>query len=505
MTMILTKFLFHFLDSRNEQIDNYAFHAPSIQYNQLEHLIKEASDTKWGTKHNYYSIKSYEDFARQVPLQTYDTLKPYIDQTINGEADILWQGKVKWFAKSSGTTNDKSKFIPITQDALDECHYKAAKDTMALYSRINPNSSLLGGKSLILGGSHELKNENAHTYSGDLSAILLQNTPDYFNLIRVPDKKIILMHEWESKLKAIIETTQHADVRSLAGAPSWMMVMIRAMLDATGKQHLTEVWPNLEVFFHGGISFIPYREQYKAIIPSEKMHYMETYNASEGFFAIQNDLSDPAMLLMLDLGIFYEFIPMDRFDGTNSDAIPLEAVELNKNYALVITTNTGLWRYIIGDTVKFLSKNPYKIVITGRTKHYINAFGEELMVDNADKALEKVAEKYGVRIIDYTAAPVFMSEKSKGKHQWIIEFDRNPENLNAFSHDFDEALKEQNSDYEAKRYKNITLDQPEIIAARKDLFHDWLASKNKLGGQNKVPRLCNDRKIIDEVLSLQNK
>lgn len=503
MTMILTKFLFHFLDSRNEQLDTYAYNAFSIQNNQLNHLIKAASGTKWGNAHNYHAIKCYDDFNKQVPLQTYDTLKPYIDLAINGEPDILWQGKVKWFAKSSGTTNDKSKFIPITQDALDDCHYKAAKDTMALYSRINPNSSLLGGKSLILGGSHELKNENAHTYSGDLSAILLQNTPDYFNLIRVPDKKVILMHEWEAKLKAIIESTRHADVRSLAGAPSWMMVMIKAMLEATGKQYLTEVWPNLEVFFHGGISFIPYREQYKAIIPSDKMHYMETYNASEGFFAIQNDLSDPAMLLMLDLGIFYEFIPMDKFDGTNSNAIPLEDVELNKNYALVISTNTGLWRYIIGDTVKFLSKDPYKIIITGRTKHYINAFGEELMVDNADRALEKVATKHGVKVIDYTAAPVFMSENSKGKHQWIIEFDKNPENMTAFSHDFDEALKEQNSDYEAKRYKNITLDYPDIIAAKKGLFHDWLSAKGKLGGQNKVPRLCNDRKIIDEVLELQ--
>ncbi|MGL5317286.1 MAG: GH3 auxin-responsive promoter family protein [Bacteroidales bacterium] len=500
--MILTKFLFHFLDSRNEQINNYACNAPSIQNNQLLYLIQKASGTLWGTTHRYESIQHYEDFARQVPLQTYDTLKPFIDRAVNGESDVLWDGKVKWFAKSSGTTNDKSKFIPVTQDALDDCHYKAAKDTMALYSRINPNSSLLGGKSLILGGSHELKNENAHTFSGDLSAILLQNTPDYFNLVRVPDKKIILMHEWEAKLKAIIESTRQADVRSLAGAPSWMMVMIKAMLEATGKQYLTEVWPNLEVFFHGGISFIPYREQYKSIIPSDKMHYMETYNASEGFFAIQNDLNDPAMLLMLDLGIFYEFIPMDKFDGTNSTAIPIEEVELNKNYALVISTNAGLWRYIIGDTVKFLSKNPYKIVITGRTKHYINAFGEELMVDNADKALEKVAAKYDVRIIDYTAAPVFMSNKTKGKHQWIIEFDRTPSDMTSFIADFDEALKEQNSDYEAKRYKSITLDLPEVIAGRKNIFHDWLSSRGKLGGQNKVPRLCNDRKIIDEVLLL---
>ncbi|MGL5787860.1 MAG: GH3 auxin-responsive promoter family protein [Bacteroidales bacterium] len=501
--MILTKFLFHFLDSRNEQIDDYAYNSASIQNNQLDYLITKASGTKWGTIHKYASITDYNDFAREVPLQTYDSLKPYIDEAISGKSDILWHGKVKWFAKSSGTTNDKSKFIPITNDALQDCHYKAAKDTTALYSRINPDSSLLSGKSLILGGSHELKNENAHTYSGDLSAILLQNTPDYFNLIRVPDKKIILMHEWEAKLKAIIETTRNADVRSLAGAPSWMMVMIKAMLEATNKTYLTEVWPNLEVFFHGGISFIPYREQYKSIIPSDKMHYMETYNASEGFFAIQNDLSDPAMLLMLDLGIFYEFIPMDKFDGTNSQAIPLEEVELNKNYALVISTNTGLWRYIIGDTVKFLSKDPYKIIITGRTKHYINAFGEELMVDNADRALNNVCAKYDVKVIDYTAAPVFMSENSKGKHQWIIEFDHNPSDLNSFITDFDQALKEQNSDYEAKRYKDITLDRPEVIIARPNLFHDWMAFKGKLGGQNKVPRLCNDRKIIDEIIEFQ--
>lgn len=500
--MILTKFIFHFLDSRNEQIDLYASKYASIQANQLKYLIKQAQNTLIGNKYGFENCKDHASFTQCMPLQNYDSLKPFINKAIQGESDILWPGKVKWFAKSSGTTNDKSKFIPITSDALDNCHYKAAKDTLALYARINPDSEVLSGKSLILGGSHEIKNETAHTYTGDLSAILLQNTPDYFNFVRVPEKKIILMSEWESKLKEIIRTTKNADVRSIAGAPSWMLVMIKALLTDSDKKYLTDLWPNLEVFFHGGISFTPYREQYKALIPSDKMHYMETYNASEGFFGIQNDLTDPAMLLMLDLGIYYEFIPMDEFNDTDSRTIPLEEVELNKNYALVISTNTGLWRYIIGDTIKFLSKEPYKFVITGRTKHFINAFGEELMVDNADKALAIASEKHNVRIIDYTGAPVFMSENSKGKHQWIIEFDHAPTNLNEFITDFDLALKEQNSDYEAKRYKDITLDRPDVVVARKNLFHDWLASKGKLGGQNKVPRLANNRDFINILLNM---
>lgn len=500
--MQFTKFFFHFLDSRIEQIAQYRSNPEEIQEQLLLSLTDTAYNTEWGRRYQFDKLVSYEQFANRVPLSHYDDLKPYIERMMEGEADVLWEGLPKWFAKSSGTTNDKSKFIPVSQQALDECHYKGAKDAIALYSRINPESHLFTGKSLILGGSHKLIEAAKGISVGDLSAILLQNTPEYFSLLRVPEKRIALMSEWEAKMKAIVESTLNQDVVSLAGVPSWMLVLLKAVLEKSGKSNLVEVWPNLELFFHGGISFLPYRKLYEQLIPKEGMHYVETYNASEGFFAIQNDLSDASMLLMLDLGIFYEFIPMDQFHNENPSIIPLADVEVGRNYAMVITTNSGLWRYVIGDTVKFTSTKPYKLLITGRTKHYMNAFGEEVMVDNSDRALMMACDATGAKISDYTAAPVYMSEGAKGCHQWIIEFITPPTNVALFTEKLDQALQSLNSDYEAKRYKSFTLTLPDVVVARPGLFLDWMNRRGKVGGQNKVPRLSNTREYVEQLLEM---
>lgn len=502
--MQFTKFFFHFLDSRLGQIDRYADESEEIQEQQLLSLIDSAYDTEWGRRYNFDKLVNYEQFAKLVPISSYEELKPFIDRMMKGESDILWKGRPKWFAKSSGTTNDKSKFIPVSQSALDECHYQGAKDAIALYSRINPNSRLFSGKSMILGGSHKLLEASSGISVGDLSAILLQNSPEYFSLLRVPEKKIALMDEWESKIKAIVESTFNQDVVSLAGVPSWMLVLLKAVLEKSGKKDITEVWPNLELFFHGGISFLPYRSLYEQLIPKQGMFYVETYNASEGFFAIQNDISDRSMLLMIDIGIFYEFIPMDQFDQVSPPIIPLSEVEVGRNYAMVITTNSGLWRYIIGDTVRFTSIKPHKIQVTGRTKHFINAFGEELMVDNADRAIVIACEATGAKVLDYTAAPIYMSEGNGGAHQWIVEFVTPPSDIALFIDEMDKALKSLNSDYEAKRYKGMALGLPQLVVAKNGLFAQWMANRGRVGGQNKVPRLSNSREYIEQLIDLNS-
>jgi hypothetical protein len=465
--------------------------------------LKRAEKTEWGKAYHYKSIPDYATFAQRVPLQTYDTLKPFIERMINGEANILWCSTVKWYAQSSGTTNDKSKYIPVTPDILRKCHYQGGYDTVGLYLHNHPESRFFSKKGLILGGSHSPSALNRKAHCGDLSAVLLQNIPSWVNRVRVPEKKIILMDEWEAKIKAIVEHTWQEDVGNLSGIPSWMLVLIKAILKKAGRETLTEVWPDLEVFFHGGISFEPYRAQYEALIPSEKMHYMETYNASEGFFGIQNDLLDPGMLLMLDYGIFYEFIPMDKQERTDEPvAVPLEEVKLGENYAMVISTAGGLWRYQIGDTIRFTSLFPHKFVISGRTKHYINAFGEELMVDNAEKGIRMACEQTGAAVRAYTAAPLFLLAKAKGRHQWLIEFEKEPASVEAFAAALDQSLQTLNSDYEAKRYKEISLQPLEVIPARTGVFFDWLKMKGKLGGQHKVPCLGNSREMIEELLAL---
>ena len=489
--------------SRLSAVELYEKQAERIQYAQLDLLIKYAKRTEWGRQHGFNNIHNYFDFVRHIPLQTYDTLKPSIERMINGEENVLWPSKVRWYAKSSGTTSDKSKFIPVTPEILKYSHYRGGYDTIGLYLRNNPKSSFFARKGLLLGGSHSPSTLNQKAHCGDLSAVLIQNIPTWVNLVQIPKKRIILMNEWEAKIKVVVEQTWKRNVGSLSGVPSWILVLIRAILKRTGRETLTEVWPNLEVFFHGGISFDPYRDQYKTLIPSDKMHYMETYNASEGFFAIQDDPCDSSLLLMLDYGIFYEFIPVDELDlSDNPKTIPIEEVEIGKNYAMVISTVGGLWRYQIGDTVRFTSLHPPKIEISGRTQHYINAFGEELMVDNAEKAIHIACQQTGAEVRAYTAAPLFMLDNAKGRHQWLIEFEKAPESLEAFVRFLDDALQSLNSDYEAKRYKDFTLLLPEIILSKDGLFLDWLKIKGKLGGQHKVPRLSNNRAIIDELLRL---
>ena len=501
---ILTQTISLLFRHRQTEIGRFGQDIDHIQRKQLHALLSTARKTEWGLKYDYKSIRSYSDFCQRLPLQTYDEIKPYVTRMINGERNILWPSVVRWYAKSSGTTNDKSKFLPVTPEILKGCHYKGGFDCVAIYLRNNPESRFFSKKGLILGGSHSPSPLNSEAHQGDLSAVLLQNLNPLVNLIRVPKKPIILMDEWESKIKAIVENTWNKDVNSLSGVPSWMLVLIKAVLKKTGREYLTDVWPNLEVFFHGGISFEPYREQYKTLIPSNKMHYMETYNASEGFFGLQDDPTDPSLLMMPDYGIFYEFIPMDEIDRETPNVVPLWGVETGKNYAVVISTSAGLWRYMIGDTVKFTQKNPYKFIITGRTKFFINAFGEELIVDNAENGLKAACEATSAQIREYTAAPVYMDAHGKCRHQWLIEFAKEPESLTDFAHILDLKLQEINSDYEAKRYKDITLQHLEIIPARKHLFDDWLKSKGKLGGQHKIPRLSNTRTYIDEMLSMND-
>lgn len=501
---ILTQTISLLFRHRQTEIGRFGQDIDHIQRKQLHALLSTARKTEWGLKYDYKSIRSYSDFCQRLPLQTYDEIKPYVTRMINGERNILWPSVVRWYAKSSGTTNDKSKFLPVTPEILKGCHYKGGFDCVAIYLRNNPESRFFSKKGLILGGSHSPSPLNSEAHQGDLSAVLLQNLNPLVNLIRVPKKPIILMDEWESKIKAIVENTWNKDVNSLSGVPSWMLVLIKAVLKKTGREYLTDVWPNLEVFFHGGVCFTPYREQYKQLIPTDKMHYMETYNASEGFFGLQSDLHDPAMLLMIDYDVFYEFIPLEEIDKPNPTIVPLWGVEVGRNYAVVISTSCGLWRYIIGDTVKFTQKDPYKFIISGRTKHFINAFGEELMVDNAEKGLERACKETGAQVLEYTAAPVFMDANAKCRHQWLIEFSVMPDSLEKFAQVLDTSLQEINSDYEAKRHKDITLQRLEVITARAGLFHDWLKQKGKLGGQHKVPRLSNSRDYIEEMLKLNN-
>lgn len=468
----------------------------------LLNLTQKAQNTEWGKTHDFVSIKSYEDFAFTSQVNTYEDLKHSIDRMRQGEKDVLWPGHVRWYAKSSGTTNDKSKFIPVSKDGLKDTHYAGGRDAVAWYLGNNPQSRIFDGKALILGGSHAPNYNIKKSLVGDLSAILIENVNPLVNMVRIPKKEIALLSDFEVKREKIAQAAIRENISNLSGVPSWMLSVMNRVLEITGKDNLSEVWPNLEMFFHGGVAFTPYREQYKRLIPSPNMHFMETYNASEGFFGLQDDPSDLSMSLMVDYGVFYEFIPMDEIENPNPQVLPLWGVETGKNYAMVISTSSGLWRYMIGDTVRFTSLNPYKFVITGRTKFFINAFGEELIVDNAEAGLAEACRQTGAEVLEYTAAPVFMDEDGKCRHQWLIEFAKVPEDMNAFAHILDETLQQVNSDYEAKRYKDITLQPLELVVARKGLFHDWLASKGKLGGQHKVPRLSNNRTHIEEMLKL---
>ena len=492
-----------FLRKRIDQIEEFIKRPHEVQENVCAKLLEAAQSTEMGKQYDFISIRNYEDFASRIPISIYEDIEPMIERARRGEQNLFWRTPIKWFAKSSGTTNAKSKFIPVSEEALQHCHYKAGKDMLCLYLNNNPDSNLFTGKSLRLGGSKELYEENG-TIFGDLSAILIDNLPFWAEFSCTPSTKVSLMSEWEAKMKAIIAESSRENVTSLVGVPSWMMVLLRQALAYTGKDNVLEIWKNLEVYFHGGVSFVPYREQYKQLIPSDTVRYYETYNASEGFFAIQDRNNSDEMLLMLDYGIFYEFIPMDSFGTPAQKAIPLWEVEVGKNYAMVITTNAGLWRYQIGDTVRFTSTSPYRIKITGRTKHHINVFGEELIIENTEEALKKACHEHHCSVIEYTVAPIFMQGNKSGGHEWIIEFETAPEDIEAFTRSLDTALKELNSDYEAKRYNDMTLAMPKIHIARKNLFHDWLKENDKLGGQHKIPRLSNTRDYLEAVWKLRD-
>ncbi|WP_224483952.1 GH3 auxin-responsive promoter family protein [Robertkochia aurantiaca] len=489
------------LKKRFHQMELFMKYPQEVQLELLNQLVILAKDTEVGSAYGFRDISKYEMFAERVPLMRYEDFEPLIERARRGENNIFWPTQIKWFAKSSGTTNAKSKFIPVSPEALEDCHFKAGKDMLSLYFNNNEDSKLFTGKSLRLGGSKEIYQSN-NTFFGDLSAIIIDNLPFWAEMSSTPSNKVSLMSEWETKLDAIVNETINEDVTSLAGVPSWMLVLLNRVLETTGKDNLFDIWNNLEVYFHGGVSFNPYREQYENLLPRSDFRYYEIYNASEGFFGIQDRNNSDELLLMLDYGIFYEFIPMDTYGTPNEKVIPLWEVEQGKNYAMVITTNAGLWRYLIGDTVRFTSTDPYRIKVTGRTKHHINVFGEELIIENAEEALKIACEHTGSEIIDYTAAPVFMSGKKKGSHEWLIEFRKAPEDADRFITILDNALKTLNSDYEAKRYNDMTLRLPTLHIARGNLFYDWLKKEDKLGGQHKVPRLSNSRDYLEELLSM---
>jgi hypothetical protein len=483
-------------------VENWITFPISAQRNVLQHLVTQAQYTEFGRKYKFSRLFTVKDFKERIPIHEYDDLKQYINRMMAGEQNILWNTPINWFAKSSGTTSDKSKFIPISDESLKDIHFKGSKDVLTNYYKNFPDSDLLTGKSLVVGGSHQVYSLDEDIQYGDLSAVLMQNTPFWGHWIRTPELSIALLDEWESKIEKLAQNTIHENVTSLAGVPTWTIILIKRILEISGKKTLKEVWPNLELYMHGGVSFTPYREQVNKLIGAP-INYLEMYNASEGFFAAQNMPDDEGLLLYTDHGIFYEFLPVEEYGKPNAKTIGLKEVALHKNYALVISTNGGLWRYLLGDTIQFTSLHPFKIKVTGRLKHYMNAFGEEVIVDNADKAIAIASSKTNSVVKDYTAAPVFFSENNNGAHEWLIEFETPPQDLNAFTIELDEALKSVNSDYEAKRYKNIALRLPIVHLLEKDTFNKWLKSKGKLGGQHKVPRLSNERKMIEEILLIK--
>ena len=483
------------------RIEQWMNNPIAAQREVLQDLVTHGQYTEFGRKYGFNELFNIRTFKQKVPIHTYDELKPYINRIMHGEEHVLWNTPVHWFAKSSGTTSDKSKFIPITNESLEDCHYQGAKDVLTLYYNFNPDSDLLTGKGLVIGGSHQLSQLNEETSCGDLSAVLLQNSPRWGQWIRTPELSIALMDEWESKIEALAKSTIAENVTSISGVPTWTLILIKRILQITGKATLKEVWPGLELYIHGGVSFTPYKEQFKHLI-GDGVHYLDMYNASEGFFAAQDNPNEEGMLLFLQHGIFYEFMPLEEYGKSQPQTIGLQDVEIGKQYALVISTNGGLWRYLPGDTIQFTTLHPFRIKVSGRIKHFINAFGEELIVENADKAIAIACEKTGALVNDYTAGPAYFSDNSNGAHEWLIEFEKEPNNLQQFSYELDDALKSLNSDYEAKRHKDIALRLPIVHRIRKGLFNQWLKKKGKLGGQHKVPRLSNDRTYIEQLLLL---
>ncbi len=499
---ILSPALKGFIKLRWSSIDNFLLNPESTQTMLFNSLVHNGQFTEFGKKFDFQQINSIKEFKKNVPVNEYEDLKPYIQRMMEGNQNVLWNSPITWFAKSSGTTSDKSKFIPVSNQSLEDGHFKSAKDLLALYFRNFPQSGIMSGKCLTLGGSHQVNQLNADSYYGDLSAVMIQNMSYFTQLIRTPDISIALMQEWEEKIEKMAESTIQEDVTMIAGVPTWTIVLIKKIFEITGKNNLHDVWPNLELYMHGGVNFTPYEHQFKMLIPSKRMHYLETYNASEGFFASQDIIGRDGLLLFLNHGIFYEFMPMEEYGKPHPETLQLEDVETGKNYAIVISTNSGLWRYIVGDTIQFVSTNPFRIKVSGRIKSFINAFGEEVIVDNADHAIAKACRKTNAEVMDYTAAPVYFSGDLNGCHEWAIEFDKEPDDIVLFTEVLDKSLQEINSDYEAKRYKDIALRAPKINVLPKGVFNQWLKNKGKLGGQHKIPRLSNDRKLLEEILEL---
>lgn len=501
MTIVNSIFTW-FMKKRMHQIELFIKYPYDVQDEWFQSLISSAQYTEWGKDHGYSSIYTQDQFKERVPIQNYDTLKPYIERMLAGEQNVLWPSEIKWFAKSSGTTNDRSKFIPVSEESLEECHFKGGKDLLTIYCDNRPDTKIFTGKCLVLGGSHQINQLNADSCYGDLSAVLIKNLPFWAEFYRTPDMSIALMDDFEEKVEKMAQATINVNVTNISGVPTWNLVLAKRVLEITGKDNLLEVWPNLEFYFHGAVNFNPYREQFKKLIPRDDMYYMETYNASEGFFGIQDQPNSEEMLLMLDYGIYYEFLPMEDIHSESPKTLGLDQVELNKNYALIISTNAGLWRYMIGDTIKFTSLSPHRIQITGRTKHFINAFGEELIIDNAEKGLSKACAETNAIIRDYTACPIYFQGNDAGGHEWIIEFEKKPIDIERFTDVLDETLRSVNSDYDAKRFKDMALRRPTIHVAEDGIFYNWMKNRGKLGGQHKVPRLANDRAYVDEILKM---
>ena len=483
------------------RIDNWTNHPVAAQRAVLQDLVTSAQYTSFGKKYNFSKLFTLKDFKKNIPIHEYDDISPYILRMMEGEENVLWNTPVSWFAKSSGTTSDKSKFIPISEESLQDNHYQANKDVLSNYYKNFPGSDLLTGKGLVIGGSHQINKLNEDIQYGDLSAVLMQNSPFWGQWLRTPELSIALLDEWENKIEQLAQITANENVTSLAGVPTWTLLLLKRILEIKNAKNIKEVWPNLELYINGGVSFVPYRDHFEKIIGAP-INYLEVYNASEGFFAAQEKPADDGMTLFTEHGVFYEFMPVEEYGKPSPQTVGLNQVQLNKNYAIIISTTGGLWRYLIGDTIRFTSINPYRIVVTGRLKHYMNAFGEEVIVDNSDKAIAVASQKTEAIVSDYTAAPLFFTENSNGAHEWLIEFEKEPENLIQFTIELDKALKETNSDYEAKRHKDIALRLPVVKMLPKGSFNRWLRSKGKMGGQHKVPRLCNERKFIEEIYNI---
>ncbi|HEY0741473.1 MAG TPA: GH3 auxin-responsive promoter family protein [Chryseosolibacter sp.] len=492
------------MKKRIHQIELFMKYPHDVQEELFRKLLINGETTQFGNQFGFSDIKNYDQYRERVPIHTYEKMFPYIQRLMRGEQNILWPSEIKWFSKSSGTTNQRSKFIPVSEEALEECHFKGGKDLISIYVNNYPDTKLFDGKGLAVGGSHQINEYDSSdsSFYGDVSAVIMQNLPSWAQFIRTPSLETALLGNWEEKIEKMALETAEVNVTNIAGVPTWTVLLIQRIVELKNKTHILEVWPNLEAFFHGAVAFKPYRTLFESLIPKSDMHYWETYNASEGFFGIQDQKDSEEMLLMLDYGIFYEFVPADQIDEENPKAIGLSEVEVGKNYVMIITTNAGLWRYNIGDTIKFTSLSPFRIKISGRTKHFINAFGEEVIIENAEAAITKACKETNAIIDNFTAAPIFLEKGKRGGHEWLIEFKQSPESLQLFTKILDTTLREVNSDYDAKRKHDLALIEPKVHSVQQGTFYDWMKRRGKLGGQNKVPRLSNSREYVEDILKM---